>query len=106
MEQTTATMGKYETIIILDPAQGEEGLAALLERFRNLIKEHGTIENEEDWGKRALAYEIDDCTEGHYTLIHFEAPKDFPAELERVYGITDGVLRTLVVSRDPSREKK
>jgi len=105
MEQTNV-MGKYETIIILDPAQGEEGLNALLERFTGLISEHGTIENVESWGKRALAYEIDDCTEGHYTLIHFEAPKEFPKELERVYGITEGVLRTLVVSRDVSKEKK
>ncbi|MBQ2697646.1 MAG: 30S ribosomal protein S6 [Clostridia bacterium] len=91
---------KYETILIVNPNLGEEGVAAVVEKFRALIAANGTIEKEEDWGKRTLAYEIDDCREGCYTLIHFEAPADFPAELERVYNITEGVLRSIVVARN------
>ncbi|NLT58661.1 MAG: 30S ribosomal protein S6 [Clostridiales bacterium] len=86
--------------MIVDPALGEEGIAAVVERITSLISEHGTIESVEDWGKRTLAYEINDRTEGYYTLIHFEAPRSFPAELERIYSITENVLRSIVVSKE------
>ena len=91
---------KYETVLIVDPALGEEGVAAVVEKFKNLIAAGGTVENVEDWGKRTLAYEINDCIEGYDTLIHFEAPSDFPAELDRVYNITEGVLRSMIVAKE------
>lgn len=94
------TTGKYETVLIVDSSLGEEAVAALVEKFTTLISDNGTLGEVEDWGKRQLAYLINDKHEGHYSLIKFEAPKDFPAELERVYSITEGVLRYMVIALD------
>lgn len=91
---------KYETIFITRPNLTEEDFTALVEKFKALIAEHGTVESVEDWGTKRLAYPIDFVGEGHYVLINFEAPVTFPAELERIYGITDGILRSIVVNKE------
>ena len=91
----------YETVIVTSAKLGEEGSAALVERFKNLIAEHGTVQNVDDWGKRRFAYPIQKQTEGYYTLISFESGPEFTAELDRRYQITDGIMRTLIVKRDP-----
>lgn len=91
---------KYETIFVLDAALDEEAITALSDKFRSLIEANGTVDSVDVWGKRRLAYPINYKTEGFYTLVKFTSAPDFPAELERVYGITDGVLRTIVVKID------
>ena len=91
----------YETVIVTTAKLGEEGNTALVERFKALIAEHGTVQSVDDWGKRRFAYPIQKQTEGYYTLINFESTPDFTAELDRRYQITDGILRTLIVKRDP-----
>ena len=96
----TEIINSYETVFILSTKLGEEGAAAVVEKFKKLINKHGTVESVEDWGKRMLAYEINDCKEGYYTLVNFEAPADFPAELDRVYNITEGVLRSMIVAKE------
>lgn len=88
---------KYETIFVLDAALEEEKLTALSDKFKSLIEANGTVESVDVWGKRRLAYPINYKTEGFYTLVKFTSAPEFPAELERVYGITDGVLRTIVI---------
>ena len=93
-------MNKYETIFVLDCALSEEEITALQEKFTNLIAKSGEVESVDVWGKRRLAYPIDYKTEGYYVLVNFKSAPDFPKELERVYGITEGVLRTIVVRRD------
>ena len=90
-------LNKYETIFIIDATKTEEEITALVEKFKALIEANGTIESIDDWGKRRLAYPINDLTEGYYTLINFTSAPEFPAELERVYGITDGILRNIVI---------
>ena len=90
----------YETIIILNVNQGEEGITALADKFKKLIEENSTIDKVEEWGKRRLAYPIDDELEGYYLLVEFTSKPDFPAELDRVYKITDGVLRTLIIRKE------
>ena len=89
---------KYETVAIFNTKNGDEAVAELIEKFKALISENGTIENEADWGKRKLAYPIEDETEGYYYVINFTSAPEFPAELDRVYKITDGVLRSLIVA--------
>jgi small subunit ribosomal protein S6 len=89
---------QYETTMILNTKLGEDGVNALIEKFKTLISENGTIDNVEDWGKRRLAYEIADEQEGYYVMVTFTAKPDFPAELDRIYKITDGVLRSLTVA--------
>ena len=87
--------GKYEVLYIIDPAQGEEGIAALVEKFKAMVEAEGTLSNVDEWGKRRLAYPINDLMEGYYVLMNYESKPEFPAELERVMKITDGVLRCL-----------
>ena len=91
----------YETVIVTTAKLGEEGNTALVERFKALIAEHGTVQSVDDWGKRRFAYPIQKQTEGYYTLINFESNPEFTAELDRRYQITDGILRTIIVKRDP-----
>ena len=91
---------KYETIFITRPNLTEEDFTALVEKFKELITKHGAVESVEDWGVKKLAYPTDFINEGHYVLINFTAPVTFPAELERIYGITDGILRSIVVNKE------
>lgn len=91
----------YETVIVTSAKLGEEGNAAIVERFKALIAEHGTVQSVDDWGKRRFAYPIEKQNEGYYTLINFESIPEFTAELDRRYQITDGIMRTLIVKRDP-----
>lgn len=96
----TNAANKYETIFVLDATKTEEEITALVEKFKSLIEANGEIESVDDWGKRRLAYPINDLTEGYYVLINFKSGPDFPAELERVYGITEGVIRDIVVKSE------
>ena len=91
---------KYETIFIVDLTIGEEKIKELVEKFKALIEKNGKVESVEDWGVKKLAYEINYIREGHYVLVNFEAGADFVAELNRVYNITDGVMRSIVVNKD------
>ena len=70
-----------------------------MEKFKTLIEQNGTIDEMDEWGKRKLAYEINYLTEGYYVLVKFTSGPEFPAELDRVLGITDGVIRSLVTLR-------
>lgn len=93
------TINKYETIFVIDASLEEEKITALVEKFKSLISGAGEIESIDEWGKRRLAYPINDLTEGYYVLINFSAKSDFPAELERVYRITEGILRDIVIKK-------
>ncbi|MDR0446681.1 MAG: 30S ribosomal protein S6 [Oscillospiraceae bacterium] len=95
MAKTTAN---YELLYILDPDKSEEELAAMVEKFTALIKEHGEFKETDLWGKRRMAYPINDKPDGYYILTHFASAPDFPAELDRVLGITDGVMRSLITT--------
>ena len=93
------TSEKYEVMYIIDPTLGEEDSSAIVEKFKTLVEQNGTLDEMEEMGKRKLAYEINDFSEGTYVLIKFTSEPAFPAELSRVLGITDGVLRSLVTLR-------
>ncbi|ACM61174.1 small subunit ribosomal protein S6 [Caldicellulosiruptor bescii] len=88
---------KYETVFIISPTLDDEARANLIEKFKNLISSNGQLLNVEEWGKRRLAYKIDKHAEGYYVLMQFTSKPEFPRELERVYRITDGVIRFLIV---------
>ena len=93
-------INKYETIFVLDIALEEEKITALSEKFQKLIADNGTVESVDVWGKRKLAYPIDFKTEGYYVLVNFASNPEFPKELERIYGITDGVMRTITIRKE------
>lgn len=91
---------KYETIFIVNTEIGEDNIKALVERFKNLLETSAQLESFEEWGKRRLAYEIDKVNEGYYVLANFSADSTFPYELERIYKITDGILKYLIVKKE------
>ena len=90
---------KYEATLVYSVKAGDDAVAALAEKFKALIEQNGTIESVDDWGKRRLAYPINYETEGYYVFTVFTSEPGFPAELERVAGITDGVLRVMVIKK-------
>ncbi len=89
----------YEIVMVYSLSKGEEAVAALKTKFTDLISKNGTLGEVEEWGKRKLAYPINYETEGYYVLINFSSEDDFPAELDRVINITDGVLRSLIIAK-------
>ena len=94
-----AVTANYETVMIVSMKKGEEGIQAIVEKFKNLIEKHATLKNVDEWGKRKLAYAINYETEGYYALYNFSSEPEFPAELDRVLNITDGVLRSLIIKK-------
>ena len=90
---------KYEALMIFSVAGGEEAVNANKEKFNELIAKNGTVENVDEWGKRRLAYLINDEAEGFYVFTTFTSEPSFPAELERIAKITDGVLRVMVIKK-------
>ena len=90
-------MNKYESIIIVNPNVDEAGLKALEEKFTGLINENGKVESVENMGKRKLAYDIKKFTEATYVLFKFEAKPELIVELERVYRITDDIIKFITV---------
>ena len=89
----------YEIVMVFSLSKGEEAVEALKTKFTDLISKNGTLGEVDELGKRKLAYPINYETEGYYVLINFACEESFPAELDRVINITDGVLRSLIVAK-------
>lgn len=87
---------KYEAMTVFSLSAGEDAVKELVEKFKSVIEKHAVLESVDEWGKRKLAYPINDETEGYYVIYSFESKTDFPAELDRRFNITDNVLRSLV----------
>ncbi len=92
-------MNKYESVIIINPNVDEAGIKALEEKFTGLINENGKVEKVDSMGKRKLAYEIKKFAEGTYLVFEFESKPEAIKELERVYRITDDVIKFIVVKK-------
>ena len=90
----------YEVVYIIDPRKSEEDTAALVEKFKALAESNATQVEVDEWGKRKLAYPIQYQTEGHYVRMTFTAGPAFPSELDRIFRITDGVVRSVIVCLD------
>ena len=89
-------LANYELMYIIDADIGDEQIAAMVERFKTLIEANGTINELEEMGRRKLAYLINDKPDGYYVLVKFASDPQFPAELDRVLKITDGIMRSLI----------
>ena len=92
--------GSYEAVLIYSVKGGEESVEALKEKFASLIAANAEAGEVDDWGKRRLAYPINKEEEGYYVLYNFVSGPEVPAELSRVAGITDGVLRDMVIRKE------
>ncbi len=89
----------YEIVLVFSVANGDEAVEGLKKKFTDLISKNGTLGEVEEWGKRKLAYPINYEKEGYYIVVNFTCDEDFPAELDRVINITDGVLRSMIVAK-------
>ena len=89
----------YEVVYIIDPAQGEEAVAAIVAKFTALVEQNGSAVEVEEWGNRKLAYPINYKTDGYYVLMTFTSEPSFPRELDRVFRITDGIMRSMIVCK-------
>ena len=90
-------INSYEALFIVDVEAGEDAAKAVVTKFLNRIAKNGEIVEVADWGKRRLAYPINDMPEGYYTVVTFKAEPAFPAELERLYNIDESIMRSIVV---------
>ena len=93
-------MNKYESVIIINPNLEEEAIKALIEKISNLINTDGKVVSVEELGKKKLAYEIKKNKEGYYIVFKFEANPSIISELERVYRITDEVIKFIDVKEE------
>ena len=96
----TKLKNSYETVLVLSMKIGEEGIENMIKKFQDLIEANATLNNVDKWGKRRLAYMINKETEAYSVLFDFTSEADFPAELDRIYKITDGVLRSLIIKKE------
>ena len=88
----------YETMYIVDVSKSEEETKAVVDKFKALVEANGTVESVDEWGRRRLAYPINDMNEGYYVLVKYTAEPQFAAELDRVFNITDGILRSMTTT--------
>ena len=90
----------YEVLYIMDPNLSEEATAELVAKFKAHVETKGTVTEVDEWGKRRLAYPINDLMEGYYVLMTFNAAAAIPHELDRIFRITDGVMRSMIICKD------
>ena len=93
-------LNSYESVLVISMKLGEEAVEALAQKFQGIIETNAKLDSVDTWGKRRLAYEINKESEGYYVLFNFQSNADFPAELDRLYKITDGVLRSLIIKKE------
>lgn len=96
-------MNSYETLFVVNPQLSEEDTKKVIDKFVNLIGSAGTVTEVKEWGKRRLAYPINDLNEGYYVLVNFEAEPALPAELERRFRIDDSIMRSIVVRHEAEK---
>lgn len=87
----------YETMFIVNATLEEDAMRAVVDKFKALIEANGEITEYNEWGKRKLAYPIDDINDGFYVLVNYKAEASFVAELERNFNIADGILRSMTI---------
>ena len=93
-------INSYETLFITDLSNGEEATKATVNKFTGLIASNGEIVEVADWGKRRLAYPINDMSEGYYTVVTHKSPASFLAELDRLFNIDETIMRSMTVKLD------
>lgn len=89
----------YETIIIINSNIEEVAIKSVIEKVTALINENGSVKSVDEWGKRKLAYPIKKMLEGYYAVINFESAPTFITELERIYNITDEIIKYITIKK-------
>ncbi len=87
----------YEAMFIVSIANGDEAAKTTVSKFVDLIAANGEIVETAEWGRRRLAYPIEDMNEGYYTVVTFKSEGEFPQELQRIANIDETVVRTMII---------
>lgn len=100
-------INSYETMFIVDVSNGEEATEATVNKFMSVIEANAEIVDVAKWGKRRLAYLINDMPEGYYTVVTYKCASEFPAELDRLFNIDENVMRakTFKLEYDAAEKK-
>ena len=99
-------IGSYETLFVVSGNLAEDAYVALKDKFVTLINDNASDVAVNEWGKRRLAYPINDQNDGYYVLVNFKSEGEFPAELERVFGINEYILRSIVIRQIEDKKTK
>ncbi len=100
-------INSYECLFIADVTKGDEVTTATVNKFMSLVEANAEVVDVADWGKRRLAYPINDMPEGYYTVVTFKSAPEFPSELERLFNIDESIMRSMVIRLDyDAAEKK
>lgn len=95
-----AVINSYEAVIVISLKQGEDAVAETVKKFKELVEKNATMESVDEWGKRKLSYPINKETDAYYVLFNFKSEPEFPAELDRITKITDGILRSMIIKKE------
>ena len=100
-------LNSYESLFIVDLSNGEEAAKATVAKFTDLIAKNGEIVEIADWGKRRLAYPINDMPEGYYVVVTFKSAPELPGELDRLFNIDETIMRSMIIKLeyDPAEKK-
>ena len=93
-------INSYESLFIVDVSKGEAVTEAAVNKFTSLIEANAEVVDVAKWGKRRLAYPINDMPEGYYVVVTFKSEPAFPAEFERLANIDENLLRSMVIRLD------
>ncbi len=90
-------INSYESLFIVDVQNGETVAKETVSKFTAVIEQNAVIIEVSKWGKRRLAYPINDRNEGYYTVITFKSAPEFPTELDRLYNIDEHIMRSMTI---------
>jgi small subunit ribosomal protein S6 len=93
-------MNKYESIFIVNSGIGEDAIRAAVEKIKALIEANATLDGIDEWGNKKLAYEVMKQKEGYYVLAGFTSNPEFPKELERIFRITDEIIKYIIIKKE------
>ena len=100
-------INSYECLFIVDVTKGETVTDATVNKFMSLIEANAEVVDVAKWGKRRLAYPINDMPEGYYVVATFKAEPAFPSEMERLFNIDETIMRSMIIKLEyDAAEKK
>ena len=100
-------INSYECLFIVDVTAGDEVTDATVNKFLSLVEANAEIVDVAKWGKRRLAYPINDMPEGYYVVVTFKSAPELPSELDRLFNIDETIMRSMIIrlEYDPTEKK-
>ena len=100
-------INSYECLFIVDVTVGEDATNATVNKFMSLVEANAEVVDVAKWGKRRLAYPINDMPEGYYVVVTFKSAPEFPSEMDRLFNIDETIMRSMIIKLDyDAAEKK